>query len=100
VDEYQDIGPAAYQLIAAVAGRSSKDADLQLSLFAVGDDDQNIYAYAGASVDFIRRFDADYKAKPKFLIENYRSTAHIIAAANAVIAPSGCPDEDRARHHH
>jgi ATP-dependent DNA helicase RecQ len=88
VDEYQDIGPAAYQLIAAVAGRSSKDPDLQLSLFAVGDDDQNIYAYAGASVDFIRRFEADYKAKPKFLIENYRSTAHIIAAANAVIAPS------------
>ena len=88
VDEYQDIGPAAYQLIAAVAGRSSKDTDLQLSLFAVGDDDQNIYAYAGASVDFIRRFEADYKAKPKFLIENYRSTAHIIAAANAVIAPS------------
>ena len=88
VDEYQDIGPAAYQLIAAVAGRSSKDPDLQLGLFAVGDDDQNIYAYAGASVDFIRRFEADYKAKPKFLIENYRSTAHIIAAANAVIAPS------------
>lgn len=35
VDEYQDTGPAANQLIAAVAGRSSKDPDLQLSLFAV-----------------------------------------------------------------
>jgi ATP-dependent DNA helicase RecQ len=88
VDEYQDIGPAAYQLIAAVAGRSINDPELHLRLFAVGDDDQNIYAYAGASVDFIRRFEADYNAKPTFLIENYRSTAHIIAAANAVIATS------------
>ena len=85
VDEYQDIGAEEYALIAAVAGRSLKDADLKLSLFAVGDDDQNIYAFAGASVKFIRRFEEDYKAKPTFLIENYRSTAHIIGAANQVI---------------
>ncbi|MCE6967422.1 RecQ family ATP-dependent DNA helicase [Cereibacter sphaeroides] len=86
VDEYQDIGPEEYALIAAVAGRTLEDPDLRLSLFAVGDDDQNIYAFAGASVDFIRRFEADYAAKPVFLTENYRSTGHIIAAANAVIA--------------
>jgi len=88
VDEYQDIGPEEYALIAAVAGRSLDDPDLRLSLFAVGDDDQNIYAFAGASIRFIRQFETDYKAKPEFLTENYRSTRHIIAAANAVIAPA------------
>jgi ATP-dependent DNA helicase RecQ len=87
VDEYQDIGPEEYALIGAVAGRSLED-DLRISLFAVGDDDQNIYAFAGASIDFIRRFEADYAAKPVWLTENYRSSAHIIAAANAVIAPA------------
>ncbi|MFA3919126.1 RecQ family ATP-dependent DNA helicase [Ruegeria hyattellae] len=86
VDEYQDIGPEEYALISAVAGRSLEDAELKLSLFAVGDDDQNIYAFNGASVDFIRRFEEDYKARPSFLIENYRSTAHIIEAANQVIS--------------
>jgi ATP-dependent DNA helicase RecQ len=85
VDEYQDIGPEQYELISALAGRSRKDEDGKLSLFAVGDDDQNIYSFAGASVEFIRRFANDYQAKPVFLIENYRSTAHVIAAANALI---------------
>jgi ATP-dependent DNA helicase RecQ len=88
VDEYQDIGPEEYDLIGAVAGRSLEDPDLRISLFAVGDDDQNIYAFAGASVDFIRRFEQDYRAKPVWLTENYRSSAHIINAANAVIAPA------------
>ena len=88
VDEYQDIGPEEYALIGAVAGRSLDDPDLRISLFAVGDDDQNIYAFAGASIDFIRRFEADYSAKPVWLTENYRSTAHIITTANAVIAPA------------
>ncbi|MGP3697945.1 RecQ family ATP-dependent DNA helicase [Rhodobacter sp. NSM] len=85
VDEYQDIGPAEYALIAAVAGRSLDDPDQRLSLFAVGDDDQNIYAFNGASISFIRRFEEDYRAKPKFLTENYRSTRHIVDAANQVI---------------
>ncbi|WP_299922426.1 RecQ family ATP-dependent DNA helicase [uncultured Pelagimonas sp.] len=88
VDEYQDIGPEEYALIAAVAGRSLEDPDLRLSLFAVGDDDQNIYAFAGASVSFIRQFEEDYRAKPKFLTENYRSSRNIIEAANAVIEPA------------
>jgi len=88
VDEYQDIGPEEYALISAVAGRSIDDKELRLSLFAVGDDDQNIYAFAGASIRFIRQFEADYSARPMFLVENYRSTAHIVAAANAVIAPA------------
>lgn len=88
VDEYQDIGPEEYALIAAVAGRSLEDPDQRLSLFAVGDDDQNIYAFTGASVSFIRRFEEDYRAKPKFLTENYRSTRYIIDAANQVIEPA------------
>ena len=88
VDEYQDIGPDQYGLISALAGRTVADADDKLSLFAVGDDDQNIYAFNGSSSEFIRRFEADYGAKPAFLTDNYRSTAHIIAAANAVIEPA------------
>ena len=88
VDEYQDIGPEQYELISGLAGRSRPDEDGRLSLFAVGDDDQNIYAFDGASVEFIRRFEADYAAKPTFLVENYRSTAHIISAANLVIEPA------------
>ena len=66
VDEYQDIGPDQYELISALAGRTLADEDDKLSLFAVGDDDQNIYAFAGASVRFIRRFEADYQAKTMF----------------------------------
>lgn len=88
VDEYQDIGPEQYRLISALAGRTLQDEDSKLSLFAVGDDDQNIYSFDGASVEFIRRFAEDYRAKPQFLIENYRSTVNIIDAANAVIQPA------------
>ena len=88
VDEYQDIGPDEYELISALAGRTLNDPEGRLTLFAVGDDDQNIYAFNGASVEFIRRFEADYKSRPAFLTENYRSTHHIIAAANAVIEPA------------
>jgi ATP-dependent DNA helicase RecQ len=88
VDEYQDVGSKEYALISAVAGRSVADPDNRLSLFAVGDDDQNIYSFAGASVEFIRRFEADYDARATHLIENYRSTANIIRAANLVIEPA------------
>ena len=88
MDEYQDIGPDQYDLISALAGRTLASEDDKLSLFAVGDDDQNIYAFNGSSTEFIRRFEADYKARPVFLTDNYRSTGHIIEAANAVIAPA------------
>ncbi|HAO33660.1 MAG TPA: RecQ family ATP-dependent DNA helicase [Candidatus Competibacteraceae bacterium] len=88
VDEYQDIGLDQYELISALAGRTLQDEDGRLSLFAVGDDDQNIYAFNKASIKFIRCFEADYAAKPVYLIENYRSTAHIITAANRVIDPA------------
>ena len=88
VDEYQDIGPDEYALISALAGRTLSEEDDKLSLFAVGDDDQNIYTFKGASVRFIRQFEKDYAAKPVFLTDNYRSSSHIIATANAVIEPA------------
>ena len=85
VDEYQDVALAQYELISALAGRTLNDPDGRLSLFAVGDDDQNIYSFNGASVEYIRRFEEDYAAKPSYLIENYRSTKNIVDAANRVI---------------
>lgn len=85
VDEYQDIGEPEYELIAALAGKTLAEDDARLNLFAVGDDDQNIYAWKGASVRFIRRFAQDYHAKEEHLVENYRSSRHIIDAASQCI---------------
>ena len=85
VDEYQDINRAQYALVSALAGRRLPDADGRLSIMAVGDDDQNIYAFNGASVAFIRRFRADYEAEVTYLVENFRSTQHVITASNHVI---------------
>ena len=89
VDEYQDIGPEQYELISALAGRTLADDDAKLTIFAVGDDDQNIYAFNGASVEFIRQFGKDYGPRPFHLTSNYRSTGHIVEAANAMIEPAG-----------
>jgi ATP-dependent DNA helicase RecQ len=86
VDEYQDIDEPQYQLISAIAGRTLEDADLKLSLLAVGDDDQNIYTFRGANVRFIRQFQQDYAAEVHYLVENYRSTRHIIDTANDLIS--------------
>lgn len=85
VDEYQDIDEQQYRLVSAIAGRSENDPDMKLSILAVGDDDQNIYHFRGSSTDFIKRFESDYQARIHYLLENYRSTAHILSAANAVI---------------
>lgn len=87
VDEYQDINAEHYELISALAGRSLNSEEDKLSLLAVGDDDQNIYAFGGANVQFIKQFAEDYQAKTHYLIENYRSTGQIINCANALIAP-------------
>lgn len=85
VDEYQDINGDHYELISAVAGRTLQTEEDRVSLMVVGDDDQNIYAFDGASVRFIRQFETDYAARRYALVENYRSTKHIIACANRVI---------------
>jgi ATP-dependent DNA helicase RecQ len=86
VDEYQDIDAQQYALVSALVGRRLADPDAKLSIMAVGDDDQNIYSFRHASVEFIRRFQADYdSATTTYLVENFRSTQNIIAAANQVI---------------
>jgi ATP-dependent DNA helicase RecQ len=86
VDEYQDIDEPQYELISALAGRTIDDADQRLAIVAVGDDDQNIYSFRGANVQFIRRFEHDYRADVHYLVENYRATRYLIEAANRLIA--------------
>jgi ATP-dependent DNA helicase RecQ len=85
VDEYQDINEQQYALVEALVGRRLTDPDAKLSIMAVGDDDQNIYSFNGASVGFIQRFQADYEGAITYLVENFRSTQNIISAANHVI---------------
>lgn len=86
VDEYQDIDAEQYELVALLAGKTLEEKDQKMTILAVGDDDQNIYRFRGANVAFIRRFKEDYQAKVHYLVENYRSTAHIIGAANSLIS--------------
>ena len=87
VDEYQDIGADEYALISALAGRRHTDATTRVRLLAVGDDDQNIYTFRGASVRYIRQFESDYTASKRHaLLENYRSTRHIVRASETIIA--------------
>ncbi|MDD4391593.1 MAG: RecQ family ATP-dependent DNA helicase [Desulfobacterales bacterium] len=86
VDEYQDIDERQYQLISALAGRSIKETEAKLCILAVGDDDQSIYGFRNANVAFIRKFREDYHADVHYLVENYRSTHHIIQAANSLIS--------------
>jgi ATP-dependent DNA helicase RecQ len=96
VDEYQDIDQDQYDLVSAIAGRSLEEGDGRLAIMAVGDDDQNIYAFRGANVEFIKHFQDDYKCASVYLVENYRSTANIILAANQLIAHN----RDRMKHEH
>ncbi len=86
VDEYQDINEAQYELIGHLAGRREAEQDRRLPILAVGDDDQTIYGWNGASVEFLRRFQKDYpKTAVHFLVENFRSSSAIIACADRLI---------------
>jgi ATP-dependent DNA helicase RecQ len=85
VDEYQDIDEGQYQLVSTIAGRTLRDPDRKLTVLAVGDDDQNIYEFRQTSTAFLQRFETDYEARRLPLVENYRSTAHILAASNQLI---------------
>ncbi len=80
IDEYQDTNPAQFRLVSLLAG-------LHKNLMVVGDDDQSIYKFRGATIENILTFDSTYKAAKVIKLEqNYRSTKNILDAANAVIA--------------
>ncbi len=84
VDEYQDIDDLQYRLVSALAGRHAEE-DGRLCIMAVGDDDQNIYAWRDTNNRYIERFREDYEASISFLVDNYRSSLSIIKAANQLI---------------
>jgi ATP-dependent DNA helicase Rep len=80
VDEYQDTNAVQYELLKALAGEQAR-------FTAVGDDDQSIYGWRGATIDNLKRLPQDYPQLTVIPLEqNYRSTGAILRAANAVIA--------------
>ncbi|MHB1739047.1 MAG: DNA helicase PcrA [Actinomycetes bacterium] len=83
VDEYQDTNHAQYALVRELTGTGPESAELVV----VGDADQSIYAFRGATIRNILDFESDYPHSSTILLEqNYRSTQTILSAANALIA--------------
>ncbi|MFF8438937.1 DNA helicase PcrA [Streptomyces bacillaris] len=86
VDEYQDTNHAQYTLVRELVGPSGEASDAPAELCVVGDADQSIYAFRGATIRNILQFEEDYPDATTILLEqNYRSTQTILSAANAVI---------------
>ncbi|MGV9496671.1 DNA helicase PcrA [Streptomyces sp. NPDC003642] len=93
VDEYQDTNHAQYALVRELVGTSEHPVDVPpeaeippAELCVVGDADQSIYAFRGATIRNILQFEEDYPDATTILLEqNYRSTQTILSAANAVI---------------
>ena len=86
VDEYQDTNHAQYVLVRALVGDGS-DGVTPAELTVVGDSDQSIYAFRGATIRNIEEFERDFTGARTILLEqNYRSTQNILSASNAVIA--------------
>lgn len=80
IDEYQDTNRAQFELVQLLSGERQ-------NICAVGDDDQSIYGWRGAEVEHILRFEKQFRGVREIRLEqNYRSTGHILNAANAVIA--------------
>ena len=86
VDEYQDTNATQYEVLKALVGSH----DPQNSRFtAVGDDDQSIYGWRGATLDNLKKLPVDFpNLKVIKLEQNYRSTSAILRAANNVIGPN------------
>ncbi|VEI97847.1 ATP-dependent DNA helicaseII [Corynebacterium matruchotii] len=83
IDEYQDTNHAQYVLISTLVGTGPDASELSV----VGDSDQSIYAFRGATIRNIEEFERDYpQARTILLEQNYRSTQNILSAANAVIS--------------
>ena len=100
VDEYQDTNHAQYVLVRElVGGPGTSGAGSPLppgELTVVGDSDQSIYAFRGATIRNIEEFEKDYPTARTILLEqNYRSTQNILDAANAVIARNSGRREKR-----
>ncbi len=100
VDEYQDTNHAQYVLVRELAGRGSDETapdDVPpAELCVVGDADQSIYAFRGATIRNIEDFERDYPdAKTILLEQNYRSTQNILSAANSVISRNSGRREKR-----
>ena len=87
VDEFQDINADQYEMITHIARGVGQEADedRRATILAVGDDDQNIYQWRGANVQYLQRFKKDFAAEDHYLVENYRSTRRIIDVSNALI---------------
>jgi len=82
VDEYQDTNATQYEVLKALAGERGR-------FTAVGDDDQSIYGWRGATLDNLKKLPVDYpNLKVIKLEQNYRSTSAILRAANNVIGPN------------
>lgn len=80
VDEFQDTNDLQYKWLKLMAGK-------QAAVFAVGDDDQSIYAFRGANVGNMAAFEREFKVENLIRLEqNYRSHGHILDAANMLIA--------------
>src|ERR1700743_2520890 len=87
VDEYQDTNHAQYVLVRELVGRDTEDGVTPGELCGVGDADQSIYAFRGATIRNIEDFERDYPDATTILLEqNYRSTQNILTAANSVIS--------------
>jgi DNA helicase II / ATP-dependent DNA helicase PcrA len=99
VDEYQDTNHAQYVLVRELVGRGSDEISDEIppaELCVVGDADQSIYAFRGATIRNIEDFERDYPdAKTILLEQNYRSTQNILSAANSVIARNSGRREKR-----
>ena len=86
VDEYQDTNHAQYVLVRELVG-AGDDGVVPAELTVVGDSDQSIYAFRGATIRNIEEFERDFPGARTILLEqNYRSTQNILSAANAVIS--------------
>lgn len=119
VDEFQDIDELQYELIGLLADLQKVDDDLPTDtqttatvdesthdnyeqrgyLMVVGDDDQNLYAFRGASIKYIQQFEQNYHITTQqkyYLLNNYRSADNIVTLANAFIRQA-LPDNERLK---